>query len=169
MFDPHTFQHTCKLTCYTLSSSLKWETFIVARGTLREPRAESPLNTHESLIRAPLMQRAWRWESLGSKTVETLTLGEHALQINIEWPKSTSVTDWDLFFLVGRMFSGKCSHYICYSDPIMRICLENRVTLGVWLVCIWCSIWCDCWIFIWFMRPFKIKTVKNDEVFFLLA
>lgn len=110
VFDLHTFQHTCKRTCYTLSSSLKWETFIVARGTLRGPKGESPLNTHESLIRAPLMQRAWRWESLGSETVETLTLGEHALQINIEWPRSTSVTDWDLFFLVGKMFNGECSH-----------------------------------------------------------
>lgn len=51
---------------------------------LREPKAGTPLNTHESVIRAPAHAAARRWESSGSESDETLTQGEHSLQMNAE-------------------------------------------------------------------------------------
>lgn len=113
------------------------------------------------------MRRAWRWESLGSETDETLTQGEHSLQIHVEWPSSAFVTDWDLFSLVGKLCRGGRSHYHRYSHPIMRICPENKSNSVAWQSF---SIWPECLIFIWFMWPKKKK--KNrlvTQCFFFLS
>lgn len=109
------------------------------------------------------MRRAWRWESLGSETDETLTQGEHSLQINVEWPSGAFVTDWDLFSLVGKLFRGGRSHYHRYSHPIMRICPENKSNSVAWQSF---SIWPECLIFIWFMWPEKKKKTVGNIVFF---
>lgn len=78
--------HTCSYT-HICSSSLKkkcGDLHCSMGHFLQGPKAASPLNTHENLIRASLIQRARRWESLGNDTVKTLTLSAHALQINRE-------------------------------------------------------------------------------------
>lgn len=103
---PHTHTQIC-------SSSLKgpqWDLCCSIGHFLRGPKAASPLNSHENLIRASLVQQARRQESLGNDTAETLTLGEHTPQINREWPRSVSVTDWDLRVHVGKMFAADCAH-----------------------------------------------------------
>lgn len=76
--------HTHTQIC---SSSLKgpqWDLCCSIGHFLRGPKAASPLNSHENLIRASLVQQARRQESLGNDTAETLTPGEHTPQINRE-------------------------------------------------------------------------------------